>query len=62
MIRLSSVIVIALALSGCSWLFGEDGLFPDNASRYQSASELPPIDVPPHLTTCLLYTSDAADE
>ena len=51
MIRLSSVIAIALTLSGCSWLFGEDGLFPDNASRYQSASELPPIDVPPHLTT-----------
>ena len=51
MIRAGSVIVTVLTLSGCSWLFGEDGLFPDNASRYQSASELPPIDVPPHLTT-----------
>ncbi|GIR70923.1 MAG: hypothetical protein CM15mP74_21740 [Halieaceae bacterium] len=38
-------------LPGCSWLFGEDGLFPDNASRYQTAPELAPIDVPPHLTT-----------
>jgi outer membrane protein assembly factor BamC len=37
--------------TGCSWLFGEDGLFPDNASRYQTAPELAPIDVPPHLTT-----------
>lgn len=51
MIRAGSVIVIALTLSGCSWLFGEEGLFPDNSSRYQSSSELPPIDVPPHLTT-----------
>jgi len=50
-IRAGSVIVTVLTLSGCSWLFGEDGLFPDNASQYQSASELPPIDVPPHLTT-----------
>jgi len=50
-IRAGSVIVIALTLSGCSWLFGEEGLFPDNSSRYQSSSELPPIDVPPHLTT-----------
>jgi outer membrane protein assembly factor BamC len=50
-IRAGSVIVIALTLSGCSWLFGEEGLFPDNSSRYRSSSELPPIDVPPHLTT-----------
>jgi len=50
-IRAVNVIVIALTLSGCSWFFGEEGLFPDNASRYQSASEAPPIDVPPHLTT-----------
>ena len=34
-----------LPLSGCSWLFGEDGLFPDNAGRYQTAPELAPIDV-----------------
>jgi len=38
-------------LSGCSWFFGEDGLFPDNAGRYQTAPELAPIDVPPHLST-----------
>lgn len=38
-------------LPGCSWLFGEDGLFPDNVSRYQTAPELAPIDVPSHLTT-----------
>ena len=49
--RLGLLLAILLPLSGCSWLFGEDGLFPDNASRYQTAPELAPIDVPPHLST-----------
>ena len=49
--RLGLLLAISLPLSGCSWLFGEDGLFPDNAGRYQTAPELAPIDVPPHLST-----------
>ena len=51
MIRLVVSIVLLGCLSGCSWFFGDDGLFPDNASRYQTAPELAPIDVPPHLST-----------
>ena len=51
MIRSVLFIVLASILSGCSWIFGEDGLFPDNASRYQTAPELSPIDVPPRLST-----------
>ena len=51
MIRLVCSALLLTALSGCSWLFGEDGLFPDNAGRYQTAPELAPIDVPPHLST-----------
>ena len=47
MIRLGLCTVLVATLSGCSWLLGEDGLFPDNASRYQTAPELTPIDVPP---------------
>jgi outer membrane protein assembly factor BamC len=50
-IRLLCSALLLTALSGCSWLFGEDGLFPDNAGRYQTAPELAPIDVPPHLST-----------
>lgn len=34
-------------LSGCSWLFGDEGLFPDNTERYQSSVELQEILVPP---------------
>lgn len=51
MIRGVLCTAIFASLTGCSWLFGEDGLFPDNAGRYQSAPELAPIDVPPHLST-----------
>ena len=51
MIRLVCFALLATTLSGCSWLFGEDGLFPDNAGRYQTAPELAPIDVPPRLST-----------
>ena len=51
MIRSGLCIVLAATLAGCSWLLGEDGLFPDNASRYQTAPELAPIDVPADLST-----------
>ena len=51
MIRSWLCIVLAATLAGCSWLLGEDGLFPDNASRYQTAPELAPIDVPADLST-----------
>jgi uncharacterized lipoprotein len=37
----------ALLLPGCSWIYGEDGLFPDNTDRYQDAPELAVITVPP---------------
>ena len=51
MIRPIVSIILLSCLSGCSWFFGDDGLFPDNAGRYQTAPELAPIDVPPHLST-----------
>lgn len=35
--------------SGCSFLFGDDGLFPDNSNRYKEAPELAEIVVPPSL-------------
>ncbi|MDG2460808.1 MAG: outer membrane protein assembly factor BamC [Luminiphilus sp.] len=49
--RLIIGIGLTALLAGCSWIFGEDGLFPDNADRYQTAPELAPIDVPAHLST-----------
>ena len=41
------LLVPSLALlEGCSWIYGEDGLFPDNTDRYQEAPELAVISVP----------------
>ena len=37
--------------TGCSWIYGEDGLFPDNTARYQEAPELAVITVPPSAGT-----------
>lgn len=45
------VAAITVALPGCSWLFGEGGLFPDNANRYQDAPELAEIDLPAGLSS-----------
>ena len=50
MTRLFIILLLGGSLCGCSWLFGEDGLLPDNASGYESAPELAPIDVPSHLS------------
>ena len=51
MMRGVGVLLLSGLLGSCSWLFGEDGLFPDNAGRYRTAPELAPIDVPPNLSS-----------
>ena len=44
------LIIAPLVLTtGCSYLFGDDGLFPDNANRYQTAPELAEMTIPPSL-------------
>ena len=45
------IAVPALLLQGCSWIYGEDGLFPDNTDRYQDAPELAVISVPATAST-----------
>ena len=37
---------MALWLTGCSYLFGETGLFPDNADDYKDAKELQELQIP----------------
>jgi len=49
-VRMATVIATA-ALTGCSWIYGEDGLFPDNTNAYQDAPELAVITVPPSVGT-----------
>ena len=44
------IIPMAASLSACSFLFGEDGVFPDNRDRYDEATELSEISVPADLS------------
>ncbi|QFU74923.1 outer membrane protein assembly factor BamC [Halioglobus maricola] len=37
---------IAIALSGCGYLFGDGGMFPDRSQDYKNAEEQPVISVP----------------
>lgn len=41
-------------LAGCSWIVGEDGLFPDNTENYNKSPELAEITVPPSMQTTRL--------
>ncbi len=43
------VIPLTLLLSGCGYLFGDEGLFRDNAGDYEQAQEIAPIELPPGL-------------
>ena len=46
---LARVILLSLlcvAASGCSYLFGDDGMFPDKADDYKKSPELPVMKVP----------------
>ncbi len=45
------ITALVFALPGCSWLFGEDGLFPDNSNNYKRAPELVVIAIPPGLSS-----------
>lgn len=44
-----AAILPLIALTGCSWLFGEEGLFPENTEHYGNAVEFEEITVPPQL-------------
>jgi len=44
--RLLLVTALLSAGSGCSWLLGDEGMFPDTSQDYRKARELPEIEVP----------------
>ncbi len=41
------LIPLFLLLSGCGFLFGDDGMFRDSSADYENAQELEPIKLPP---------------
>lgn len=38
--------MLSLSLNGCSWLFGNEGIFPTRAHDYLDAKESPPLTLP----------------
>ncbi|AQA19830.1 hypothetical protein BST95_17840 [Halioglobus japonicus] len=44
--RIPASIALAAALSGCGYLFGDGGMFPDRSQDYKKAEEVPVIAVP----------------
>ena len=47
---IAGVLSLSPLLSSCSWLFGEEGLYPDKSSDYLTAKESPPIELPDDLS------------
>lgn len=45
-LRAALLFVVLIALSGCSYLFGDEGQFRERAMDYQQAQSLPPLTVP----------------
>ncbi|MDY3197900.1 MAG: hypothetical protein RBT58_05975, partial [Pseudomonadaceae bacterium] len=44
-----TLMMVGVGLSGCGYLFGEDGYFRDRGSDYQTATIEPRMTVPPEL-------------
>ncbi|MGB1061913.1 MAG: hypothetical protein ACPGZU_17360, partial [Ketobacter sp.] len=45
-LRAASLLAVLIALSGCSYLFGDKGQFRERAMDYQQAESLPPLTIP----------------
>lgn len=48
---ISLTVLIATALSGCGAFTSLDEVIPDNTKKYRKADTMPPLDVPPDLST-----------
>ncbi|WP_409276449.1 outer membrane protein assembly factor BamC [Pseudomonas defluvii] len=48
---LSALALIISSTSGCGWLWGEDGYFRDRGSDYLEATQKPPMQLPPDISS-----------
>lgn len=44
--RMMTLLLVCAGLTGCSWLFGEDGYFRERAMDYKQAGSIGPLQVP----------------
>jgi len=49
--RYPAAAVAVLALAGCGWLGGDDGMFRDRGGDYLAAKEIPPLTLPEGVST-----------
>lgn len=50
-LRLIALVSMWLGLSGCSFLFGDEGRFRERAMDYKKAESIPPVQVPEDMTS-----------
>lgn len=48
---ISSIFLVATLVSGCGAFSGLDQVVPDNSKKYRKAETMPPLDVPPDLSS-----------
>jgi outer membrane protein assembly factor BamC len=48
---ISAAVLLAILLSGCGAFSSLDQVVPDNSKKYRKAETMPPLDVPPDLST-----------
>ena len=48
---ISLAVLLATTVSGCGAFSSLDEVIPDNSKKYRKADTMPPLDVPPDLST-----------
>ena len=61
-IKTGLVVTLALSASGCSWLFGDDGVFRDRSNDYRQARIEKPLELPEGMATNVYSDSYAIPE
>jgi len=59
---LSLVVLLATTISGCGAFSSLDEVIPDNSKKYRKADTMPPLDVPPDLSTTRINDNIAASQ
>jgi outer membrane protein assembly factor BamC len=59
---ISLAVLLATTLGGCSLFSSLDEVVPDNSKKYRKAETMPPLDVPPDLSTVRIIDSIAGSQ
>jgi len=59
---ISLAVLLAVTVSGCGAFSSLDKVIPDNSKKYRKADTMPPLDVPPDLSTSRINDNIAASQ